>query len=614
MTDAPKTTQIHTKLEDTAAIQRLKDEMNMTFCRQMLSAGMMGAFGATLFAIIILYQRCSTPVVIWFVLMCIIYFSRTIWLRKKFKVSPQACIKPSVINPILATIFILGVGWSIAAWRFTWPEQSITQLPFLLIMVGFITLSPPLMSAKPIAGVLFIAPILVGIILRLYNEDNYIFLPATVMVIILAAFAAIVTFHYNKSMRSRMAMRLEKEALFNKLTAAKQRAEETANAKSAFLATMSHEIRTPINGLMGMLEILKETELTSTQANYLNTASRSAESLLQLLNDILDYSKIEVGKLELERVPFDWIAMTGEIAIMNRVLATNKGVAFHLDIPSEGTSIVLGDSIRLRQILNNLLSNAFKFTSEGHIWLKVSILDDSASKVVLRMSVKDTGIGIDEDTQHKLFQHFQQASASTSRRYGGSGLGLAISRQLAQLMGGDITLASSPGQGSEFILTVPFSKASPEALLKFGTNNDIATSEHFRAKVMVVEDDPVSQRVAVLMLKSFGITPTVVNSGNAAVEAAAKESFDIIFMDAHLPDSDGFETSGIINRNFASSEKKEGAKAPVIVALTGADTPEDRERAQKNGVSEFIAKPIRKRDMRKCLERWVSNPQQTKTK
>jgi len=294
--------------------------------------------------------------------------------------------------------------------------------------------------------------------------------------------------------------------------------------------------------------------------------------------------------------------MTGEIAMMNRVLASDKGIAFHLDIPAEGTSIVLGDPTRLRQILNNLLSNALKFTHEGSVSLKATIDNETPERVILSLSVKDTGIGIEPAVQERLFQQFQQANAATTRHYGGSGLGLAISQQLAHLMGGNIRLQSSPGHGSEFILTVPFQKASSDALKTYVVNPDNKPIR-YRAKVLIVEDDPISQRVTVLLLKSFGIIPTVVNNGEAAIMAEARESFDIIFMDCRLPDMNGFEAARIIRKRVRDTDGED--KGPVIVALTGVDTPEDRRLARECGVVDFMTKPVRKRDMRLCLDRWV---------
>jgi signal transduction histidine kinase/AmiR/NasT family two-component response regulator len=588
--------------------QHVEDEMDKLFCDQVMASGRTGFVIVILFAAIIFTQYPRISVVVWAVAMLAVYVSRHFWLRS---------LRHKYSNPLKnrwdflilkASLFLTGVGFGYASYSFLSPAAPITMLPTTLIMMGILMISPPLLSARPWTSILFGLPLLAGMIARLGVEAEDFFATTSALLCAICGFAMYLTYRFCVNMRKGVRLRLEKDALFEKIVEAKMRAEESAAAKGAFLATMSHEIRTPVNGLMGMLEILKETNLDAMQANYLNTASRSAESLLQLLNDILDYSKIEVGKLELEKVPFDWIAMTGEIAMMNRVLASNKGLAFHLDIPAEGTSIVIGDPTRLRQILNNLLSNALKFTSEGSICLKAVVQKETPEAVILALSVKDTGIGIEPEAQGKLFQKFQQASTSTTRNFGGTGLGLAISQHLAKLMGGAITIKSELGKGSEFTLTVSFPKTTETSLQNFAANPS-ADEDRFIARALVVEDDPISQRVAVLMLKSFGITPTVVNSAASAISASARERFDLIFMDSHLPDMDGFDAAKIISDSKGADD--EDAKAPVIIAMTGADTPEDRAKAKTCGIIGFLPKPVRKREMRLCLERYADKTRNT---
>jgi len=586
--------------------KKCDDEMARLYVSQAHTTSIAGLVCLVPFALVTMPFPGRREIGIWFLGMTLLFFFRWLWtmiLCGKGKLWKLDVFRRYLLS---FSVGLAGFGWGFATWWFGWPGE-VAQIPLLIVAIGILTISPPILSANPVAGILFVIPFVTGIIMRLRAESSDVFVPAAVMTVLAGFFAVALSFKYYFDLKKRVMLGIEKEALFDRILADKLRAEESSYAKGSFIAMMSHEIRTPISGLMGMLEILKETELTSTQSNYLNTASRSAESLLQLLNDILDYSKIEVGKLELEKVPFDWIAMTGEIAMMDRVLADEKGIAFHLEIPLESPSIVVGDPTRLRQILNNLLSNALKFTSEGHIWFRATIESEKPDRVIISFSVRDTGIGIEPEAQQKLFQQYQQAHVSTSRRYGGSGLGLAISQRLAHLMGGNIRFSSEPGKGSEFILTVPFARATPAAFNDFIASNQNVIADHYSAKVLVVEDDPVSQRVSALMLKSFGITPTVVSDGTAAVEAAKREKFDIIFMDSRLPDMDGYEASKIINgigeqADPSAAEKKSGA---VIVAMTASDTPEDRLKARESGIVEFLPKPVRKRDMRQCLDRWI---------
>lgn len=588
--------------EETTFKRRIDEEMDKLFCGQVMASGRTGVIIVALYSLIIFAQYRELSVIVWLGAMLLLYLSRHFWLRSLRHKYSNPLKNLFVFRVLDLSLFVTGLGYGYASYAFMSPTAPITMLPTMLIMMGILMISPPLLCAHPFTSIIFAVPLILGMIARLSVEAEDFFVTTSAILCAISGFALYLTYRFYLNMRKGVRLRIEKDDLFEKIVAAKSRAEETAVAKGMFLATMSHEIRTPVNGLMGMLEILKETNLDSTQANYLNTASRSAESLLQLLNDILDYSKIEVGKLELEKVPFDWVAMTGEIAMMNRVLASNKGLAFHLEIPAEGTSIVIGDPTRLRQILNNLLSNALKFTHEGSICLKVAIVTETPESVTLAMSVRDSGIGIEKNAQDKLFQKFQQASTSTTRQYGGTGLGLAISQHIAKLMGGQITITSELGKGSEFTLTVQFPKTTAQSLTTFATDSASGAS-HFIARVLVVEDDPISQRVAVLMLKSFGITPTVVNNAAAAIGTAEKEQFDIIFMDSHLPDMNGFDAAGIISSR--KSPENADAKPPIIVAMTGADTPEDRARAKECGILWFLPKPVRKREMRLCLERFA---------
>jgi two-component system, sensor histidine kinase len=587
-------------------------EMSRLFLVQAHTTSMTGLICLLPFAFVTSPYPDKLSLIIWFAAMMCVFFSR--WWWTSMLLNKGGPWKLGRVNKCILSfsVALAGIGWGYAAWRFCWPGTA-SQIPLFLLMTGILAITPPILSANPASGILFVLPYAFGMILRLHEESLEISGTVAAVIVLIALFTIALSYKHFFNLKTQVMLKIEKDALFDRILVDKKRAEESSYAKGSFIAMMSHEIRTPISGLMGMLEILKETPLDSTQSNYLNTASRSAESLLQLLNDILDYSKIEVGRLELERIPFDWIAMTGEIAMMDRVLASDKGLAFHLEIPLESPSIIVGDPTRLRQILNNLLSNALKFTQEGHIWFRATVENEKADRVIISFSVRDTGIGIDSEAQKKLFQQYQQACTSTSRRYGGSGLGLAISQRLAHLMGGNIRLSSEPGNGSEFTLTVPFPRATPDALNNFIATNQNLPVSRYSAKVLVVEDDPVSQRVSTLMLKGFGITPTVVSCGSAAINVAKQGGFDLIFMDLRLPDMDGYDVARCINAiEGISSEIKQGkskvekpSSGAIIVAMTASDTPEDRRRAKESGISEFMPKPVRKRDMRQCLERWI---------
>lgn len=580
---------------------RITKEKNKLFCLQMQVSGKAGFICAVTFAVMVLLLRFETAVFAWMIVMGLVYGGRYMLLGRLMRKHPEKACSDSVMRCVEGTVLVNGIGWGLGAGLFVWPELPVTQLPFLLIMMGMLMICGPLMAAKPRAGLLFSLPLLTGTLVHLHRMDlgAVHFATTSVIVCAIAAFGIVMTFETHRVLMIGIVERLEKEDIVDRLTKARERAEDTARQKSAFLATMSHEIRNPVNGLMGMLEILKETRPTTEQAGYLDVASKSADALLCVLNDILDFSKLEVGKLELEKTAFDWMSLVGETAMMNRVLAAEKGVSFHLLLPDDASPVVRGDPLRLRQILGNFLSNALKFTDEGSITLSVRSADAEDGRQKLSFSVKDTGIGMDEEARKRLFVQYQQGSASTSRKFGGTGLGLAISQQLAHLMGGEITVASEPGCGSEFTLVAYFDKATLSDIPDAGNSG----GARFHASVLLVEDDPISQRVAAMMLKGFGLVPAIADNGKAAIQLFSSGNFDLVFVDSRLPDMDGFEVAGIMRARGQTATDE--TRRSVIVALSGACTPADRKIALDKGIDDFLTKPLRKRDLRQCLERWL---------
>jgi signal transduction histidine kinase len=271
---------------------------------------------------------------------------------------------------------------------------------------------------------------------------------------------------HRQSLIRQIQLSIDNQALITELESAKSKAESESRAKSSFLATMSHEIRTPLNGLMGMLQILRDDLKDASHAESLETMDRSANILLKLLNDTLDYSKIEVGKLELEEVNFNWVELIKEISGLMRSSAIAKGLAFETEITGTEVKMLRGDSNRLNQIIGNLLSNAIKFTENGRVTLRVSgSMSNSSGQYQLKIEVQDTGVGIKNDALDRIFDRFSQADSSTTRKFGGTGLGLAISRKLANLMGSDISCSSTYGKGSTFVLSPIFSICEDQNLL-----------------------------------------------------------------------------------------------------------------------------------------------------